>query len=151
MDSHVGVGALDAIVRALSATHDEQGVVTALLDTLGALVPVDRVELAIRGEGSRARLLECGPGGRVHSSRVPAGSRRLSWARPALEGGGGLLEHDAGPEAEHRSVATVPIVEGGVVRGALSARARPPHAYEQSTLSLLQRVADQVALALRNV
>jgi PAS domain S-box-containing protein len=151
MDSQVGVGALDAIVRALAATHDEQGVVTALLDTLGALVPVDRIELAVLGEGSRARLLECGPGGRVHSSRVPAASRRLSWARPALEGGGGLLEHDAGPAAAHRSVATVPIVDGGVVRGALSARARPPHAYEQSTLSLLQHVADQVALALRNV
>ena len=47
----VSLGALNAIARALSATRDEEGVVTALLETLGALIPVDRIELAVRGEG----------------------------------------------------------------------------------------------------
>jgi GAF domain-containing protein len=64
----VSLGALNAIARALSATRDEEGVVTALLQTLGALIPVDRIELAVRGEGSRVRLLTGGPGGRVPRS-----------------------------------------------------------------------------------
>jgi PAS domain S-box-containing protein len=146
----VSLGALNAIARALSATHDEQGVVTALLHTLGALIPVDRIELAVRGDGSRARLLEGGPGDRIRSSWVPAGSRRLAWARPVLESGRGQLEPDAGRSAPLRSSAAVPIVEGGAVRGALSTRTRQPGAYEESTLAFLQQVADQVALALRN-
>jgi signal transduction histidine kinase/GAF domain-containing protein len=146
----VSLGALNAIARALSATHDEQGVVTALLGTLGALIPVDRIELSFRREGARARLLEGAQGERVHGAWVPAGSRRLAWARPVLETGRGQLEADAGPSAPCRSAATVPIVEGGVVRGALSTRTRQPNAYEPSTLAFLQQVADQVVLALRN-
>src|SRR5215471_13307242 len=142
----VSLGALNAIARALSATRDEEGVVTALLQTLGALIPVDRIALAVRGEGSRVRLLTGGPGARVRRSWVPNGSRRLTWARPAIETGRGHLDIDAAPG----SAATVPIVEGGAPRGALSTRTRQPGAYEQSTLAFLQQVADQVALALRN-
>src|SRR5215831_8572897 len=85
----VSLGALNAIAGALSATHDEGGVVTALLNTLGALIPVDQVELVVRREGSRARLLACSPGAEVGSSWVPAGSRRVDWARPVLESGRG--------------------------------------------------------------
>jgi signal transduction histidine kinase/GAF domain-containing protein len=142
----VSLGALNAIARALSATRDEPGVVTALLQTLGALIPVDRIELAVRGEGPRVRLLEGGPGTSPRCGWVPRGSRRLAWARPVLDSGHGQLDHDGGPG----STATVPIVEGGAVRGVLSTRARQPGAYEQSTLAFLQQVADQVALALRN-
>ncbi|HYW27338.1 MAG TPA: GAF domain-containing protein [Terriglobales bacterium] len=146
----VSLGALNAIARALSATHDEQGVVSALLHTLGALIPVDQIELAVLRDGSRARLLVCGPGADVGSSSVPAGSRRLDWARPVLESGHGELEWDAGPDAPLRSSATAPLVEGGSVRGALRTRTRQPGAYEESTLAFLQQVADQAALALRN-
>jgi PAS domain S-box-containing protein len=146
----LSLGALNAIARALSATRDERGVVTALLSTLGALIPVDHIQLAVRREGRRTRLLEGGPGGRVRGSWAPSGSRRLAWARPVLETGRGVLEPDPGAEAACRSVAAVPIVEGGAVRGVLSTRARQPDAYEGSVLAFLQQVADQVALALRN-
>ena len=146
----VSLGALNAIARALSATHDEEGVVSALLSTLGALIPVDGIELAVRGDGPRIRLLEGEGAARIRSAWVAPGSRRLGWARAVLESGRGTLELDAGAAARHRSSATVPIVEGGSVRGALSTRTRQPHAYEQSTLAFLQQVADQVALALRN-
>ncbi|TMC11245.1 MAG: GAF domain-containing protein [Chloroflexi bacterium] len=146
----VSLGALNAIARALSATHDEQGVVSALLGTLGALIPLDGIELAARKDGSRTRLLEGGPGGRVRGTWVPASSRRLAWARPVVDTGRGQLEPAAGPGAPARSAATVPIVEGGAVRGALCAWTRQPDAYEPSTLAFLQQVADQVALALRN-
>src|SRR5215467_9458855 len=125
----VSLGALNAIARALSATRDEEGVVTALLQTLGALIPVERIELAVRGEGSRVRLLVAGTGARVRRSWVPSGSRRLTWARPVLDTGRGQLDQD---EASG-SAAAVPIVEGGAPRGALSARTHQAGAYEQST------------------
>jgi len=146
----VSLGALNAIARALSATHDEEEVVGALMSRLAALIPVDDIQLAVRVDGSRVRLLEGGVGGRIRGSWTSAGSRRLGWARPVLESGQGRLEADAGPAAAWRSAATLPIVEGGAVRGAMSARTRQPDAYEESTLAFLQQVADQVALALRN-
>jgi PAS domain S-box-containing protein len=142
----VSLGALNAIARAMSATRDEEGVVAALLQTLAALIPVDRIELALRGDGSRVRLVTTGPGAPARCSWVPSGSRRLTWARPVLETGRGQLDQDPASG----SAATVPIVEGGAPRGALSMWTRQPGAYEQSTLAFLQQVADQVALALRN-
>ncbi|HEY4028145.1 MAG TPA: GAF domain-containing protein [Candidatus Dormibacteraeota bacterium] len=148
----VSLGALNAIARALSATHDEVGVVGALLATLGALLPVDQVELAVRddGAGSSVRLLCGGSGSGIQTTFTTLGSRRLGRARPVLETGQGRLEADGPATSTHRSEAVVPIVEGGVVRGVLATRCRQPEAYEQSTLVFLQQVADQVALALRN-
>ncbi|HEY7202352.1 MAG TPA: GAF domain-containing protein, partial [Candidatus Dormibacteraeota bacterium] len=144
--------ALNAIARALSATHDEEGVITALLRTLSALLPVDRVELAVRPDPGRARLrlLEGDGDGRIRRSWVSAGSRRLSRVRPVLDGGAGHLESDSGAGVPYRSAAVVPIVEGGAARGVLATHTRQPDAYERSTLAFLQQVADQVALALRN-
>jgi PAS domain S-box-containing protein len=148
----VSLGALNAIARALSATHDEEGVLDALQKTLCALIPVDRLELAVRPEPdcARLRLLECRNGGRVRRAWVPAGSRRLTRARPVLDGGTGQLVADRGNSAPYRSAAIVPIVEGGSVRGVLATETRQADAYERSTLAFLQQVADQVALALRN-
>src|SRR5262245_7014090 len=40
----VSLGALNAIAHALSATHDEDGVLAALLATLSSLLPVDAIE-----------------------------------------------------------------------------------------------------------
>src|SRR5205823_5718896 len=137
--------------RALSATHDEEGVIAALLGRLSALIPVDRVELAFRQEpgSSRVRLLE-GAGGRIRRSWVAAGSRRLGRVRQVLESGSGQLQIDRDAGAPYRSTAVVPIVEGGGVRGALATQTRQPDAYERSTLGFLQQVADQAVLALRN-
>ena len=136
---------LNAIARALSATHDEEGVVSALLTTLSALIPVDQVELAVRPDpgGSRLRLLEGGGADKVKRSWVPVGSRRLSRGRQVLDTGDGHLEEDCGPGAAYRSSAVVPIVEGGAVRGVLATHTHQPDAYERSTLAFLQQVADQ--------
>jgi PAS domain S-box-containing protein len=146
----VSLGALNAIARALSAAHDEEGVVRALVKTLNVLIPADRVELALRREpsGTRMRLLEGGVDG-VRRSWVSVSSRRLSRARPVLDGGTGQLQTDGG-SARYRSTAIVPIVEGGSVRGVLAIDARQPDAYERSTLGFLQQVTDQLVLALRN-
>lgn len=142
----VSLGALDAIARALSATHDEEGVVTALMSTLSALIPVDRLELVVRVDlsGSRLRLLEASVG-RIKRSWVSVGSRRLHRVRQVLDSGKGYVEEDRGPGATYRSSAVVPIDEGG----ALAIHARNADAYEASTLSFLQYVAGLLMLALR--
>jgi PAS domain S-box-containing protein len=148
----LSLGALNAIARALSATHDEEGVMTALLAALSSFIPVDTLELAIRDEGTptRLRLLEGGAGASMRPTWAAVRSRRLTRTRQVLESGQGAIEADGDPACPHRSTATVPIVEGGRVRGTLATRSRQAGAYEQSTLTFLQQVADQVALALRN-
>src|SRR5258708_7799237 len=52
----VSLGALNSTARARSATHDDEGVVDALLSTLSSLLPVDTVELAIPDEREPGRL-----------------------------------------------------------------------------------------------
>lgn len=148
----VSLGALNAIARALSATHDEEGVVTALMTTLGPLIPVDVVELAVHEQAhpARLRLMRMGGDLRLARSWLSPRSRRLGSAREVLESGRAQLEADAGPASELRSSASVAVIEGGLMRGVLTTRCRQPNAYEQSTLAFLQQVADQASLALRN-
>jgi PAS domain S-box-containing protein len=148
----VSLGALNAIARALSATHDEDGVLDALLTTLGPLLPVDTVELAVRdaADPARVRVLSTAPEVGVRRSAASSASRRLGAVADVLETGAGRLEQDAGPGTALRSSASAAVVEGGLCRGVLTVRSAQPGAYEQSTLAFLQQVADQVALALRN-
>jgi PAS domain S-box-containing protein len=148
----VSLGALNAIARALSATHDEDGVMAALLATLSSLIAVDAVDLAVREDAtsSRLRLLTIGPNARVRRSTGMTSSRRLADVREVLETGGGRLEAKAAGAAPFASSVSSAVIEGGLPRGVLTVRCRQPDAYEQSTLAFLQQVADQVALALRN-
>jgi signal transduction histidine kinase len=149
----VSLGALNTIARALSVTHDEEGVVNALMATLSSLIPVDRIELAVRHDAarSRMRMLEGQSGGRARASWISHSSRRLSRMRLVMESGVAQLHADRGASTPYQSLAIVPILELGSVRGALTMSARQHDAYEQSTLTFLQQVADQVVLALRNV
>ncbi len=148
----VSLGALNEIARALSATHDEDGIVAALSATLSRLIPVDSIELAVRDDTppARLRLLSIGPDARVRRSSAAATSRRLGAVGEVLETGCGRVDSKLDPRQPYRTAVSAPVVEGGLSRGVLTARSRQPDAYEQSTLGFLQQVADQVALALRN-
>ena len=148
----IGLGALNVIARALSATRDEAGIVAALLTTLGPLIPVDRVELAIRDEADSPllRVLAVGPGAGAGETTLSARSRRAHPIRPVLELGEAQLAGVTQPTGEFRSAASVAVVEDGLIRAVLTARCRQADAYERSTLAFLQQVADQLALALRN-
>ncbi|HEV2953074.1 MAG TPA: GAF domain-containing protein [Candidatus Dormibacteraeota bacterium] len=63
-----------------------------------------------------------------------------------LRGGDSVLTS----EGDGDSVIWVAIKEGGHVTGALSIQAARTNAYEDSTVTFMEQVADQVALALRN-
>jgi signal transduction histidine kinase/GAF domain-containing protein len=151
-DQAVSLSALNEIARALSATRDEDGIVAALQATLGRLIPADAIELAVREDAppSRLRLLSVGPEGRVRRSSAAASARRLGAVREVLETRTGRLEGMFDGREPYRSAVLAPVVEGGLARGVLAARSRQPDAYELSTVTFLQQVADQVALALRN-
>jgi two-component system, OmpR family, phosphate regulon sensor histidine kinase PhoR len=148
----VRLTALNAIARALSSTLDERGVVAALHHTITQWVRVDVTELVAPEEGPErmVRLLRYGSGQDVVSTRVPWRSPLVADARPVMEHGSSYMQSDAGPEDPYPSTIWVPIKEGDQVRGALSIQATARDAYEDSTLTFLEQVADEVALAVRN-
>ncbi|MDQ6772080.1 MAG: ATP-binding protein [Candidatus Dormibacteraeota bacterium] len=142
------LAALNAVARALSATHDEAGIVAALRKTLKPIMRVDRLELVQPVSDDRAAV--------VHATdqitrRVTLGlrSKRLRGAAKALSTG--LAEHAAQRSGAHRSAIHVPVAEGDRVLAVISVLSHDPGAYEGSTVTFLEQVADQVAMALRNV
>ena len=141
----VSLSALNAIARALSATHDELGVAGALFTTLGQLLSLERLELGILDERSpgKVRLLSVETGANPELTELTLRSSRLARLRAVLQGGQPSID-DVG------SVARVPIAEGGIVRAGLAIQSDRPEAYERSTLSFLEQVAGEVVLALRN-
>ncbi len=140
----VRLSALNAIARALSATQDETGVLSALAGTLNSLMPVDSVQLVVPGEGDELRLVWGMPNQTPRCRRLSRRSPRLGRAAEVLAGGGPVLQGDGS------SSAWVPVAESDRVLAVLSVHSRRPHAYGSSTLAFLAQVADQVALALRN-
>ncbi len=143
-DQAVRLAALNAVARELASTRDEAGVLGALLRTLRQLVPVDAVQIATRLADGQVRLRErSGPDDRLREIETRAGG--TSAARKVLNGGPARVGR-----GRDRSAIWVPVREGGDVVAALSVMARDPGAYEMSTVSFLEQVADQVAIALRN-
>jgi signal transduction histidine kinase/GAF domain-containing protein len=150
----VRLSALNAIARALSATHDEDEVAAALYATLSPLISLDALELIVRETSSDGhfQLLELTHGGVASRARFTRRSRRLAEARAALDSGRSVLRREPKQEAggDYRSGAWVPILERGRVLGVLAVQTQERDAYEESTLPFLEQVADEVALALRN-
>nr|MDQ6949526.1 GAF domain-containing protein [Actinomycetota bacterium] len=147
----VSLGALNAIARALSATHDESDVVVTLRDTIGALLPIDQLALAVLNPDTAGppRLLGFG-NGTLTDVELDTSSPDWGLIRRVVSGGRPLLADSGHDLNGYPSVAWVPIKEGGQVSAVLSVRSKESDAYEHSTLLFLQQVADQVGLALRN-
>jgi signal transduction histidine kinase/putative methionine-R-sulfoxide reductase with GAF domain len=147
----ISLSALNAIARALSSTHDEEEVAAALRAALMPLLRVDRLELVVPGpHRRRLRVLQAGGSDQPVRSEITGEAHRLRTAREVLASGKPQLRRGAPAEAELRSGVWVPVVEGEQVRAVLSLQARQPEAYEQSTVTFLEQVADSVSLALRN-
>ena len=143
------LSALNAIGRDLSTTLDEQGVAVALRDVLAQFLPVARLELSLLegDDRGRARVLAVEEGGR-RPSRAAYGlrSRRLAGVRDVLTRGDTVLGDSPGEPSR----VAVPVLEQGVVRGALAITSSRPQSYERSTVAFLEQVAHHVGLALRN-
>lgn len=147
----VSLGALNNIARALSATRHEYGVVAALRETLGPLLPIDELELLLPGADRSAslRLINFHRGAwRQEELRTTAG--QYEPVQRVLGSGESLLTAPRDPGRSPGSAAWIPIKEGGRVSAVLAVHTRQSDAYERSTLIFLQQVADQVGLALRN-
>jgi PAS domain S-box-containing protein len=147
----VRLTALNAVARALASTLDEGGVVAALHETLSQLLPVDVVELVVPDEDSpgTVRVLRSGDGS-APLLRIPRRSPRVAISRAILDDPHTHLKADPAGGTGYRSGSWVPVVEGGATRAVLSIHSEEPEAYEDSTVTFLAQVADEVALALRN-
>lgn len=144
-DQSVRLAALNAIAKELAATREAGQVLGALDRTLRQLFRVDAVMLATReGRDRPPSLLELGSDGQLREKRLeqdPAGVavvRTFRNRRSRLELSGGS------------SQVAVPVREAGRIRAVIAIRADAPDAYESSTVSFLEQIADQVAIALRN-
>ncbi|TMF88977.1 MAG: GAF domain-containing protein [Chloroflexi bacterium] len=146
----VRLTALNAVARALASTLDEGGVVAALHETLSQLLPVEVVELVVPDEETPSvlRVLRSGDD-QSALLRIPRRSPRVSVARSILEDPRTHLKAEL-DGAGYRSGCWVPVREGGATRAVLSIHSRDLEAYEESTVTFLAQVADEVALALRN-
>ncbi len=143
----VRLSALNAIARALASTLEEESVVAALQAAIAPLLPVDVVELVVDEDDGTGRLHVLRAGTRQTSTRLPAGSPRIAVAHRVMGSGETHLQVEG--EGSYASGIWVPIHEGGAVRAVLSIHHRQPHAYEESSVTFLTQVADEVALALR--
>src|SRR5205807_8798851 len=88
----VSLGALNAISRALSATRDEYGVVVALRNTLGPILPIDELELAVlnregHGWSRLLRLVE----GRLHDTELTPTSPQFAAMQRVLRSDRSIL------------------------------------------------------------
>src|SRR3984893_5462731 len=82
----ISLSALNAIARALSSTHREDGVVAALPATLTPLIPVERLELVVPADTrqDRLRLLRIDSSAEPMKLSLSPGSRRLRAAPDGL-------------------------------------------------------------------
>ena len=138
--------ALNSIARAMASTLDENSVLKGLHSTLSELLPVETVEMATLDDedAETVRLVRIESAGRPKARDVKLRSAAAANARRVIAEGRPLLAHLP------TSSLWVPIVEGGVVRGALGISCARPYAYEDSTAAFLAPVADEVTLAMRN-
>ena len=150
-DQAIRLSALNAIARALSSTLDESGIVAALYSTLTQFLPVGVLELVVTDDDDPDGLrvlrysAETGPS----AIRLAADVVELAAVRAILQDGRSSLQAGEG-KGDHHSSASVPIKEGGRVRGVLSIFAEEAATYENSTVVFLEQVADEVSLAVRN-
>ncbi len=102
------------------------------------------------GEAGRAMLA------RGHRLRIGGGSM-IGWcianaqARVALDVGEDAVRLATPELPETRSEAALPLRSRGQVRGALTIQSDRPAAFDETTIAVLQLMADQVAIAIDNV
>lgn len=165
------LAAVARINRAISAHLDLSTVLGVVADTLGQLVPFDTCHLArIEPDGTSYRVLSATPATsppRGEGDRIPLAGNRLE-----------VLLRDPRPVAHHdladpavpltpreqqfraagfRSLVLVPVLAdrdwtGGPPRllGALSLASREPGRYGAAEIEVLELVAGQLAVAVRN-
>ncbi len=145
----VRLTALNTIARALASTLDEAGVVAALHQSLAPMLPLDTVAITVpEPDGAHARVRRSGGARTRPALRLPYGSRRLQPMRQVLQSGQPRLDLESG--GSHPSSLYVPILDRGLARAVLSIHSTARNAYEDSTVTFLEQVADEAALALRN-
>jgi signal transduction histidine kinase len=147
----LSLSALNEIGRALASTQDEPGVAEAVAASLSPHIALDLVELIVPGPNPRyARVLRAGPHHPVTTSSVGFRSPSLAQARQAMSGGRPILAHEGAAGAGQRTGVWLPLGRGSAVEAVLAVHSEQPEAYEESTLTFLTQVADQVSLALHN-
>jgi PAS domain S-box-containing protein len=151
----LSLSALNEIGRALATTQDEEGVVTAVAASLSPHIPTDLVELIVPDEkGRSARVLRAGPHHPVSIASVGLRSPALAPARQALSAGRPILAQEGGASGrasgDYQAAIWLPLGRVGSAEAVMAVKSRQAEAYEESTITFLTQVADQVSLALHN-
>lgn len=143
----LSLGALNDLAGELATTHDEAGIASGLLATLGHRVGIDSLEIVVPPrDGAELRSVRA-PAPKLKPGE-PGRRRDLAQIRRVIASHRPLLVGERG--AGGRSIAYVPILGEQAVDAVLVACNDLPDAYEESTLEFLLQVADHVAPALHN-
>jgi signal transduction histidine kinase len=147
----LSLSALNEIGRALASTQDEAGVAVAVAASLSPHIDMDLVELIVPEPRARyARVLRTGPHRPVTTTSLGLSSPALAPARQAMTSGRPILAQEGARGSGSRAGVWLPLGRGAVVEAVLAVHSGHPEAYEESTLTFLTQVADQVSLALHN-
>ncbi|MBJ7610727.1 MAG: GAF domain-containing protein [Candidatus Dormibacteraeota bacterium] len=147
----LSLSALNEIGRALATTQDEEGVVSAVAASLSPHIPTDLVELIVPDQkAGTAHVLRAGPHHPVSSAAVGIRSPSLAQARQAISAGRPVLALEGVTTGGYEAGVWLPLGRGSSVEAVLAVRSHQPEAYEESTITFLTQVADQVSLALHN-
>ena len=143
----LSLSALNDLAGELATTHDEVGIASGLLATLGHRVGIDALEIVVPAREGRELRSVRAPAAKPKPGDSPR-RRDLAQIRRVAASRRPLLV--SGSEAGGRSAAYVPILGEQAVDAVLIAYNTQPDAYEESTLDFLLQVADHVAPALHN-
>jgi signal transduction histidine kinase len=147
----LSLSALNEIGRALASTQDEPGVAVAVAASLSPLIDMDLVELIVPEPRAKyARVLRTGPHRPVTTTSLSLSSAVLAPARQAMSSGRPILAQEGARGSGSRTGVWLPLGRGALVEAVLAVHSGHPEAYEESTLTFLTQVADQVSLALHN-
>jgi GAF domain-containing protein len=149
------------VSRAVASILDVDVLIQQVVDLIKERFGLYYVGLFLVDEGNEWAVLRAGTGepGRnmlARGHRLKVGEGMIGWsvanaqARIALDVGEDAVRFDNPDLPETRSEGALPLRSRGRVLGALSVQSSQEAAFDQDTITVLQTMADQVAVALDN-
>jgi GAF domain-containing protein/HAMP domain-containing protein len=153
--------AASEVGRAAGSILDTQQLIRQVVDVIRERFNLYYVGLFLLDATGEYAVLQAGTGeaGRImleRGHRIKVGEGMIGWSiankkpRVALEAGEDAVRLASSLLPLTRSEAALPLISRGKVLGALSVQSERPGIFTEETITVLQTMADQVALALDN-
>lgn len=150
-----------AVGQSSNSILDPDELIQSVVDQIRESFDLYYVGLFFTDESGEQAILRSGTGAAgqamlLRGHRITVGSGMVGWAiannqaRVALEAGADAVRLASSELPDTRSEAALPLRSRGKVIGALTVQSTQENAFDDTTLTVLQTMADQVAIALEN-